>query len=129
MGGRGSVSASGASRLPGGAAAMTVTFQSGAKNVYKVSRSGVLLQGDSLDGTFNRAGTDFSIRGLYDRAQGRGLGVELHSASEVARGEKARAARKAENAHDVASAEVRGTSQSKRLSKLSGRVRAAKRRW
>lgn len=44
------------------------------------------------------------------------------------RGEQANAKRKAENARDIASAEVGGTSQSRKLSKNSGRIVSSKRR-
>lgn len=114
-------------RLPRGAAGMTVQFESGHKMFYKVNSKGVVLGGASIDDSASPVKTDFKLRELYDRAVGNGYKVELHSKSEVERGERANAKRRAENARDVASAEVSGTSQSRRISKRSGRIVSGRR--
>lgn len=130
MGGRGASSSTARQRssLPGGGAAMTVTFGSGAKNVYKMSESGVLLLASSLEDTFTRANTNFSIRDLYDRAVERGYQVQIHSKKEVDEAVERNHARRAENRRDVAQAEVAGTGQTKRISKHSGRINSSRRR-
>lgn len=130
MGGRGGSSMSGGSsnRLPRGAAGMTVQFESGHKMFYKANSKGVVLGGSSIDDTASYVKTNFTLRELYDRAIGNGYKVELHSKSEVSRGEQENAVRKAENARDIATAEVGGTSQSRRISKHSGRIVSGKRR-
>ena len=130
MGGRGvgSMSGGSSSRLPRGAAGMTVQFESGHKMFYKANSKGVVLGGSSIDDTASYVKTNFTLRELYDRAIGNGYKVELHSKSEVRRGEQANAMRKAENARDIATAEVGGTSQSRRISKHSGRIVSGKRR-
>lgn len=107
---------------------MTVTFQSGAQNVYRMSNAGILLQSSSLDGTFNRANTNFSIRDLYDRATERGYDVQLHSQADVDAAMERNRARRSENARDIAQAEVSGTRQSRYISRYSGRINAGRSR-
>ena len=130
MGGRGSRSASGGASvgLPRGAAGMTVHFQGGGRAFYRTNSAGVVLSGGSISDSASPVRTKYSIRELYDRAVGQGYKVELHSKSDVERGERSRLKRKAENAMDIASAEVGGTSQSRKLSKNSGRIVSSKRR-
>lgn len=130
MGGRGSSSMSGGSSsgLPRGAAGMTVQFDSGHKMFYKDNSKGVVLGSGSIDDSASPVKTNFTLRELYDRAVNNGYKVELHSKTEVKRGEQARNERRAENVRDIASAEVGGTSQSRRISKHSGRIVSGKRR-
>ena len=130
MGGRGSRSASGGASigLPRGAAGMTVQFENGRRLFYKTNSAGVVLSGGSISDSASPVRTKQTIREIYDRAVGQGYKVELHSKSDVKRGEQANAKRRAENARDIASAEVGGTSQSRKLSKNSGRIVSSKRR-
>lgn len=107
---------------------MTVQFESGHKMFYKANSKGVVLGGASIDDRVSPVKTNFTLRELYDRAIGNGYKVELHSKSEVRRGEQAMNERRAENARDIATAEVSGTSQSRRISKHSGRIVSGKRR-
>lgn len=115
-------------RLPRGAVGMTVQFESGHKMFYKVNSKGVVLGGASIDDSASPVKTNFTIRELYDRAVNNGYKVELHSKSDVKLGERVNAKRRAENVKDIASAEVGGTSQSRRISKNSGRIASARRR-
>lgn len=130
MGGRGSRSASGSASvgLPRGAAGMTVQFENGRRAFYRTNSAGVVLSGGSISDSASPVRTKQTIREIYDRAVGLGYKVELHSKSDVKRGEQASAKRRAENARDIASAEVSGTSQSRKLSKNSGRIVSSKRR-
>lgn len=130
MGGRGSRSASGDASvgLPRGAAGMTVQFENGRRLFYKTNSAGVVLSGGSISDSTSPVRTKQTIREIYDRAVGLGYKVELHSKSDVKRGEQANAKRRAENTRDIASAEVGGTSQSRKLSKNSGRIVSSKRR-
>lgn len=107
---------------------MTVHFQGGGRAFYKVNSAGVVLGGGSISDSASPVRTKHSIRELYDRAVNNGYKVELHSKSDVKRGEQANAKRRAENTRDIASAEVGGTSQSRKLSKNSGRIVSSKRR-
>ena len=130
MGGRGSRSASGGigGGLPRGAAGMTVQFEGGQKMFYKVNSAGVVLSGGSISDSAYPVRTKQTIREIYDRAVDNGYKVELHSKSDVKRGERANAKRREENARDIAAAEVVGTSQSRKLSKNSGRIVSSKHR-
>lgn len=130
MGGRGSRSMSGGASigLPRGAAGMTVQFENGRRLFYKTNSAGVVLSGGSISDSTSPVRTKQTIREIYDRAVGLGYKVELHSKSDVKRGEQANAKRRAENTRDIASAEVGGTSQSRKLSKNSGRIVSSKRR-
>lgn len=114
--------------LPRGAAGMTVQFENGRRLFYKTNSAGVVLSGGSISDSTSPVRTKQTIREIYDRAVGLGYKVELHSKSDVKRGEQANAKRRAENTRDIASAEVGGTSQSRKLSKNSGRIVSSKRR-
>lgn len=107
---------------------MTVHFQGGGRAFYKTNSAGVVLSGGSISDSTSPVRTKQTIREIYDRAVGQGYKVELHSKSDVKRGEQANAKRRAENTRDIASAEVGGTSQSRKLSKNSGRIVSSKRR-
>lgn len=115
-------------RSPRGAAGMTVQFESGRKMLCKANSKGVALGGSSIDDTASCVKTNFALREPYDRAIGNGCKVELHSKSEVRRGEQANAMREAGNAGDIATAEVGGASQSRGISKHSGRIVSGERR-
>lgn len=130
MGGRGASSASGGvgGGLPRGAVGMTVHFKGGGKAFYKTNAAGVVLSGGSISDSASPVRTKHSMREIYDRAISQGYKVELHSKSDVERGERSMSKRRAENARDIASAEVGGTSQSRKLSKSSGRIVSSKRR-
>lgn len=107
---------------------MTVQFESGGRAFYRTNSAGVVLSGGSISDSASPVRTKQTIREIYDRAVGLGYKVELHSKSDVKRGEQANAKRKEENARDIAAAEVGGTLQSRKLSKNSGRIVSSKRR-
>lgn len=85
-------------RSPRGAAGMAVQFESGRKMLCKANSKGVALGGSSIDDTASCVKTNFALREPYGRAIGNGCKVELHSKSEVRRGEQANAMREAGNA-------------------------------
>lgn len=85
---------------------MTVTYPDGTRQTFAVS-NGVLMQARSIDNTFNPAkGVKSGIREPYDKAEGKGFAVQLHSKAELGAGATARARRKGENASDIAKAEM-----------------------
>lgn len=129
MGGRGARSAtSSRNRLPGGALAMTVRFASGRSQTYAARSDGAV--GISANGVaasvIRPVETDTGLRGLYERARERGYEVTLHSRAEVETARMRYREERASSARDIAAAEVRGTSQSRKLSRFSGRSRSSR---
>lgn len=92
MGGRGSKSASAGRSLPGGAAAMTVDVGDGFTTTY-FKRGGKVYRSDAL-ALSNPSPVEArgGIRDVYDGVKSRGYDVRLHTKTEVAEAQSARAA-------------------------------------
>ena len=132
MGGRGSSSASGRSRfgIPGDARAMTITYSDGRRVTYFQNESGMLMSATDIGTTVGTPvmSSNVDIATMYQRATDRGYDVELLSSDQVERNNDAYRQRRAENQRDIARAETSGTSQSRRISRNSGRINSRRTR-
>ena len=127
MGGRGQSSFSGNYGLPNGARAVSVTFPSGMTQTY-FKQNGMTMRADAI-GTTHGAPVGkkaTSIETIYANAVDKGYKVELLSASQVEANNASYKAGRKSNAKAIAAAEGSGTSQTKKISKLSGRIRASR---
>lgn len=86
---------------------MTVEFASGRRIAYKQTDAGMLMSSGSIEDRFSPVtNANVDLRGLYDRAVGKGYKVTLHSASELAAGDARMKASKERNYAAIADAEL-----------------------
>ena len=136
MGGRGASSMSARvpgkgspSGLPGGAVAFSAVYADGRKVVFSVGEGGRLMR--SQDETLalpTPVGADLSVAEAYERARSQGYETRLLSQSDVDSARRSRAVVHAANERLTTQWEVKGTRETRRLSKLQGRVRSSRRR-
>lgn len=126
--GRKSASSSG-SKLPRGAKAVTITVD-GRKTTY-YEQNGMLMKSDAVGatrGTPVKTAVSTTLAEIYANAKENGIQVTTHSAKDVKKANAAYDERRKANKREIASAEVKGSREGKKLSKQSGRVRTSRTR-